>query len=154
MLLLLTGGVVATAFLMTCAFVARQVEPPRSIGLVARSFTHVLVPIGFALVVAHYFTVVVFEGQLLLNAVSDPFGLGWDLFGTAGRPVDFTVLSPVAVWWIQVVAIAGGHLAALMLVHDRVLRDFDRPGGVRARYGLLLLVIVSAGVGLTILATG
>src|SRR6185503_14927114 len=103
MLLLLTGGVVAGAFLLVCIFVAGHSEPPRSIGAVARSFTHVLVPIGFALVVAHYFTVVVFEGQLLLSAASDPFGLGWDLFGTADRPVDFTVLSPFAVWWIQVV---------------------------------------------------
>ncbi len=56
---------------------------------VARSFTHTLVPIAFAYAFVHYFTLVIFEGQLLFSTVSDPFGLGWDLFGTASRPVRF-----------------------------------------------------------------
>jgi hypothetical protein len=30
---------------------------------------------------AHYFTLVIFEGQLAIAAISDPFGLGWNLPG-------------------------------------------------------------------------
>ena len=41
----------------------------------ARSFTHTLVPIAFAYAFAHYFTLVIFEGQILFSTVSDPFGL-------------------------------------------------------------------------------
>jgi hypothetical protein len=75
-------------------------------------------------------------------------------FGTALRPVDFTILSPTAVWWIQVSTIVVGHVAALILAHDRSLTDFPGPAGVPGRYGLLVLVILLAGAGLTILAVG
>ena len=153
-MLLSTVGVVATAFLLVCGYAARQAAGTQSAFRLATGFSHILVPIAFAFVVAHYFTAVAFEGQLLLSTISDPFGLGWNLFGTARRSVDFTWLSHNQIWWIQVVTIVAGHLAALTLVHDRSLRDFDGRGGVRARYSFLLLVILFAAGGLTILATG
>ena len=37
-----------------------------------------------AYAVAHYVTLVLFEGQLLLFTLSDPFGRGWNLFGNGG----------------------------------------------------------------------
>jgi len=64
------------------------------------------------------------------------------------------VISPIAVWSIQVLTIAVGHGAALILTHDRSLRDSDGTGQGRSPYGFLLFLIVSAGVDLTLLATG
>jgi hypothetical protein len=152
-LLAVTVGIVGTVYWLVCSYVARTTGggPPSS---VARRFTHSLVPIALAYLFAHYFTAVVFEGQLILSTLSDPFGLGWNLFGTALRPVDFTILPPGAVWWIQVSAIVVGHLAALILAYDRSLTDFSGPAGVRGRYGLLVLVVFLAGAGVTILAAG
>jgi hypothetical protein len=152
--LLITIGIVGTAYWVTCRYVARQSGEGSSTGRVARRFIHCLVPIGFAYAFSHYFTAIVFEGQLILSTVSDPFGRGWNLFGTALRPVDFTVLSSTSVWWIQVSAIAVGHLAALILVHDRSLLDLAGPASVRGRYGLLGLITLLAVGGITILATG
>ena len=34
-------------------------------------------------VAAHYLTFLLFEGQATFYLASDPFGEGWDLFGTA-----------------------------------------------------------------------
>ena len=41
-----------------------------------------LVPIALVYAVAHYFTLFVIQGQYALSLASDPFGFGWDLFGT------------------------------------------------------------------------
>ena len=47
-----------------------------------RGFIHTLVPIAAVYVAAHYLTFLVFEGQAIIYLASDPFGQGWDLFGT------------------------------------------------------------------------
>lgn len=154
LLLMITVAIVGTAYWSTCGLVARQAGEDWSTGAIGRRFFHCLVPIAFAYLFAHYFTVVVFEGQLLGSTMSDPFGLGWDLLGLAGRPVDFTILTPLYVWWIQVASITFGHVAALFLVHDRSLIDFSGRAGVRSRYLFLLLVTLLAWAGMTILAVG
>ena len=154
LLLLITVVLVGTAYWITCRYVTGRSAAGSSTASVARRFIHCLVPIAFSYVFSHYFTAVVFEGQIILSTVSDPFGLGWNLFGTALRPVDFTILSTTAVWWIQVSGIAAGHLTALILVHDRALLDLPGPTGVRGRSAFLGLITLLAIVGITILATG
>ena len=49
----------------------------------ARRFAHTLIPIAFAYLVAHYFSLLLFQGQAIVFLVSDPLGQGSDLFGTA-----------------------------------------------------------------------
>ena len=162
LLLVLVVAAVGMVYWLACSYSARQsasgqiasgqtASGQTPVWLASR-FAHALVPIAFAYVFSHYFTAVVFEGQLLVSTISDPFGLGWNLFGTALRPVDFTVLSPAAVWWTQVASIVAGHVAGLVLIHDRSLRDFNGPGAVRGRYALLFLVVFLAAAALTILA--
>ncbi len=86
--------------------------------------------------------------------MSDPFGTGIDLFGTADRSIDFTVISPIAVWWVQVAAIILGHVAAVVLAHDRALGDFSKAVAVRTQYAMLGLMVGLTGIGLSILAAG
>lgn len=148
-LLLITVGIVGTIYWSTCRLVAGQAST-----VSAARFTHCLVPIAFAYGFAHYFTAIVFEGQLIFSTMSDPFGLGWNLFGTALRPVDFTILSPTAVWWIQVTTMVAGNLAALVLAYDRSLRDQPNQAGIRGRYYLLAMITLFAVAGIVILAVG
>ena len=50
----------------------------------ARSFAHTLIPIALAYLVAHYFSLFVFQEQAQFTyLLSDPLGEGSDLFGTA-----------------------------------------------------------------------
>lgn len=118
---------------------------------VARRFAHTLVPIGLAYAVAHYMTLILFEGQLLLSAISDPFGQGWNLFGTADWSVNF-FLSPEVVWYFQVVTIVAGHIAGVVLAHDRALADFGSEVAVRTQYAMLALMVALTSLGLFILA--
>ncbi len=118
---------------------------------VAMRFAHTLVPIGFAYALAHYLTLVLFEGQLLLSAASDPFGYGWDLFGTADWSVSF-FLSPEVVWYFQVITIVVGHVAGVVLAHDRALADFGDELAVRTQYAMLALMVALTSLGLFVLA--
>ena len=43
-----------------------------------------LVPIALVYAVAHYFSLLVVQGQFVLPLASDPFGSGWDLLGSIG----------------------------------------------------------------------
>ena len=114
-------------------------------------FAHTLVPIALAYAVAHYFTLVIFEWQQLFAAISDPFGLGWDLFGTADRRVNFFIVSSQPIWYFQVASIVVGHVLGVTLAHDRALADFGRDA-VRSQYAMLVLMVGLTTLGLTILA--
>ena len=94
---------------------------PRRRPSCARAFIHTLVPIAMVYVAAHYLTFLLFEGQATFYLASDPFGQGWDLFGTASRAIDYTYLSQNATWYVQVAVVVIGHVAALILAHDRAL---------------------------------
>ena len=153
LLLALAVSLVGAGYWMACRWMASQALGETT-ARVARRFAPALVPIAFAFMMAHYSTVLLFEGQLLLSTLSDPFGLGWDLFGTAGRPVNFDFVSPFVIWWGQVFAIVAGHLVAMVLVHERSLQDFDGLSAARGRRGFLLVFVVLAGAGLTIVSYG
>ncbi len=146
---------VFAAYRLACWSAARVARDP---GLTARrvseAFAHTLVPIAFAYAFAHYFTLVTFEGQLIIPALSDPLGLGWDLFGTVDYRPNFTWIGPTAVWWTQLVAIVGGHVAGVVLAHDRALALFKGEHAVRSQYAMLALMVALTSLGLTILAAG
>src|SRR5690606_9122399 len=57
---------------------------------------------------AHGLTRLLVEGQVALALASDPFGRGWDLFGTAARSIDHSPFSPGAVGTAQLAVTIGG----------------------------------------------
>ena len=138
----------AGAVLMVAAFYRLGIEGARSVGGgfrapdLARRFVHSLVPIGLAYVAAHYFTLLLFDGQRLFYAISDPLGEGSDLFGTAGTDPDFGFIGANAIWYWQVGFVVAGHVAALVLAHDRALALYDdaKPA-VRSQYWMLAIMV-------------
>ena len=153
--LVATVAVIGGAYwLASAAAAALSDDPATRAGTVAKRFAHSLIPIAFAYAFAHYFTLVVFEGQILIAVASDPFGQGWNLFGTADYRIEFGLVSPTAVWLIQVAAIVGGHVAGVVLAHDRALADFPARTAVRTQYAMLGLMVLLTALGLAILAAG
>ncbi|HJQ77930.1 MAG TPA: hypothetical protein VJ948_11825 [Acidimicrobiia bacterium] len=150
-LLVAVVGVVMFGYYLACWLAARSSGGDWSPDRVARRFAHTLVPIGLAYAVSHYFTLILFEGQQVLAAVSDPFGLDWDLFGTADRRVQFFLTSSTVIWLLQVGFIVIGHIVGVILAHDRALLDFG-PDAVRSQYAMLGLMIALTSLGLMILS--
>ena len=71
----------------------------------ARRFALTLVPIAIGYHVAHYLTFLLIQGQYIIPLLSDPFGFGWNLFGTAGYRVDIAVVGARFAWYAAVTAI-------------------------------------------------
>ena len=84
-------------------------------------FVFSLIPIAVGYNVAHYLSYLVTTGQYSIAQASDPFGMGWNLFGTANYQVNPTPLSPYATWYLQVGAIVLGHVVAVYVAHKIAL---------------------------------
>jgi len=102
---------------------------PLGIGETARAFVLTLVPIAIAYHLAHYLSYLLLAGQLVIPLASDPFGWGWDLFGTAGHAMNIGIIGPKDVWYLSVGAIVIGHVVAVYLAHVIALRLYE---GARA----------------------
>jgi hypothetical protein len=118
------------------------------------AFVASLVPIALVYAVSHYFTLLLVQGQFLIPLASDPFGHGWDLFGTVDYLPNLEPLSPNAVWYVQVATLVAGHVAGLALAHDRALAIFrDEPHrALRTQYPFLVLMVAYTVGGLWLLS--
>ncbi len=117
----------------------------------AEAFAPSLVPIAAAYTIAHYFSYLLLEGQLIITHLSDPFGRGWDLFGTATRLVDYTAISTDAIAWTQTAAIAAGHVLAVAVAHDRAVERWPGPLAMRSQYPMLAVMVAYTIIGLLLL---
>jgi hypothetical protein len=141
---------VALAYITAMRIAARAVHYE---GDLTDAFLGSLVPIALAYVVAHYFSFLVRESQYLAIFVSDPFGFGWDVFGTADVTPRINVLAPKTIWYAQVAALVIGHVAGLVLAHDKAVELFDSPRKAAiSQYAMLALMVVYTVAGLWLLS--
>jgi len=154
-LLGLIGGVLFVAALYWLGVLgARSVGGGFSARRLAQEFAHSLVPIALAYVAAHYFTLLVFQGQGIFYLASDPLGKGSDIFGTADTQIDYTVIGADATWYWQVGFVVAGHVAALMLAHDRALAIYeDNKLAVRSQYWMLAVMVGFTSLALWLLSS-
>ena len=127
---------------------ARSVGGGFSASRLAREFAPSLVPIAMAYVAAHYFTLLLYQGQGIFYLVSDPLGHGSDIFGTAGNQIEYGLIGSNIEWYAKVGFIIAGHVTALVLAHDRALVLYrDAKQAVRSQYWMLGVML-----GFTLLA--
>ena len=152
------AGLVAAILFVALAYLA-SVRAARALtGTeldLAEAFLASLVPIALVYAVAHYFSLLVLQGQFVVPLASDPFGWGWDLFGTAAVQPDLGLLSPNTVWYTQVGALVVGHVLGLVLAHDRAVALFrSGAAALLAQYPLLALMVLYTVGGLWLLSAG
>ncbi len=119
----------------------------------AQGFAFTLVPIAIAYHLAHYLAYLLTQGQYVVPLASDPFGYGWNLFGTAGYRVDIALVGARFAWYAAVSAIVLGHVAAVYLADVRahqILRV--RRAALRSQLPLTALMVAYTVVSLSILA--
>jgi hypothetical protein len=119
----------------------------------SRAFVHTLIPIAFAYVLAHYFSLVAYQGQAIAPLLSDPLGDGKDYFGWADVTINYTWISATGIWYVQVAALVLGHVAGLALAHDRALALFERArDATRSQYWMLAVMVAFTSLGLWLLS--
>jgi hypothetical protein len=121
-------------------------------------FAHTLLPIAAGYAVAHYFSLLVIDGQTTYILASDPFGTGANLLGATAKTVDYTVVSPRTISLVQVGAIVVAHIVGVVLAHDRAVRlqaqDPARTHAVLSQVPLLAVMVALTLGGLTLLLGG
>ncbi|QIN84087.1 hypothetical protein GBA63_16625 [Rubrobacter tropicus] len=110
-----------------------------------------VVPIAVAYQVAHYGTFLLVGAQKTVAGVSDPFGWGWDLLGTAALRPGYGLIGAGAVWYAQAGLIVAGHVVAVWLAH-RVTTRLAPRHSVVGQLPMLSLMVLYTVFGLWILA--
>jgi hypothetical protein len=117
----------------------------------ASAFAPSLLPIAAGYLVAHYWSLWVFEGTNGLARLSDPLGTGANWLGTAGIEPSYALIEPTLVATIQVVSIITGHVLGVVLAHERAVSLFERRVAVLGQAPLLVLMVFYTVGGLTLL---
>lgn len=117
-----------------------------------------IIPISIAFHASHYMTVLMVNGQYFAAALSDPFSLGWNLFGTAEWEVTGSFLSNIdsvrTIWTAQTAIIVTGHVIGILLAHMLALRHFGTTAlATRSQIFLAAVMVFYTVFGLWLLST-
>lgn len=123
------------------------------LGYLLRSFSYSLIPIALVYHASHYYSLVETEGPRIFPLLSDPFGKGWDLFGTADW-FRYSIIPDMEITWhAQVGLIVIGHIVSVIIAHKAALAVFDdRRSAALSQIPMLFLMIAYTVAGLWILA--
>jgi len=140
-------------YLVACALASGLTAGEPSTLDYARAFAPTLIPIAVGYHFAHSFTYLLVQGQSIVFLVSDPFGLGWNLFGTRDAVIDIAIIGTRTAWYLALGAIVAGHAISVFLAHARA----ERPARLarltlRALLPLTVLMVLYTIISLQILA--
>ena len=144
-------------YLGTCramaAFAGSSSGESPDVGALARAFAFSLLPIALAYHYAHFLGFLLINGQRFIVLASDPFGWGWDLFGTADAIINIGILSPVFIWYFSIAAIVVGHMAGVYLAHVQAVRLYpNRRAALLSQVPMLVLMVCYTCVSLWIIS--
>ncbi|WP_296746803.1 hypothetical protein [Mesorhizobium sp.] len=156
--LVLTFMLLATVFALAVFFGQRLVGDDHPFREASGLLVWSIVPIALAYHIAHYITALLVDGQYALVALSDPFALGWNLFGSADMMVEAGVVAGAqSAWWlwnIQAGVIIAGHVLAVLVAHGIAWRLHRQPSrAALSQVPLTLLMVAYTIFGLWLLAT-
>lgn len=151
--LLIVGPLLLAAlYLIVMGIMARIAGGP-GLAPLAGLFVLSLIPIAIAYHLAHYFSLLAVAGQFIIPLASDPFGYGWDLFGTTLYRIDIGIVDARFIWYLAVIAIVTGHMIAVWLAHLTASEVYVNAGAARrSQYPMLILMIGYTMLSLWILA--
>ena len=120
---------------------------------VAKGFVFALVPIALAYNLAHFISFLAIQGQLIIPLASDPFGIGWDLFGTADYLINIGIVNAKFVWFLSVIAIVVGHIISVYVSHIvSLFRVDNHRKALQGQYPMLALMVLYTASSLWIIA--
>ena len=141
------------AYTLIAAMMSAAVGGIRSPREIAQHFAFTLIPIAIGYHLAHYFVFLLVQGQYIIPLISDPFGWGWNLFGTAGYRVDIAIIGARFAWYTAVAAVLVAHMISIYLAHMVAMREFEpRRATLQSQVPLTALMVVFTFISLSILA--
>ncbi|MGI3781077.1 MAG: hypothetical protein ACRYG2_09890, partial [Janthinobacterium lividum] len=141
---------VLVTFVAAAAWMARYGDRPAR--EYARTMAGSLVPIVVGYAVAHYFTLLVVEGQRVVVNLADPLGRGWDVLGAGRWAVDSSIFDhPTAIAVVQLLAIVVGHVLGVVAAHEKAVALLPARSALRGQWPMLVLMVAYTCAGLVLL---
>jgi hypothetical protein len=141
------------AYLGACAAMSVMTGRHTSVSIQSHCYALSLVPIAIGYAIAHNFSYLLVQSQTLAALASDPLGVGWNLFGTAGFEPNVGLVDARATWRIAVAAVVIGHVVSMVIAHVIALRiEPTRHSAFRRLVPLTLLMVAYTAVSLSIIA--
>ena len=110
-----------------------------------------LLPIAAGYLVAHYWSLLMFQGPRTLALLSDPLGIGANWLGTAGLTPWGWLIQPTLVAVVQAGAIVAGHVLGVVVAHERAVRILPRRAAVVGQVPVMVLMVAYTVGGLSLL---
>jgi hypothetical protein len=121
---------------------------------VAADLAPSLLPIAAGYLVAHYYSLLAFQGPRTLALLSDPLGTGANWLGTAGVTPWNWLIQPTLVAVVQAGSIVLGHVLGVVVAHERAIRILPHRAAVVGQVPLMVLMILYTVGGLSLLFSG
>lgn len=140
--LLLTLVPFMASFLLAMAWTRSLSKTEIAIGKLAGIFGRTLLPIAFGYTLAHNLPLFIVSLPRMFAHLSDPFGIGWDIFGTASFRATELLLGARTIWFIEIGLVVAAHVTGILAAHRTALALFkDRRVALRAHYPLTVLMV-------------
>lgn len=153
MCLLLSPFLYLAVYLAFVALMKRITRSELPVRELALRFGLSLLPIALVYNITHYYTLILTQGVTIVSLLSDPFGCGWNLLGTAGKYRAPILPAMGLVWHSQVGLIVFGHIVSVYLAHLEALRIWpDRKQAALSQLPMLVLMVIFTVAGLWILS--
>ena len=149
--LLSTAGLLAMIAMVAVTFVGATLLAGR-IGHRGRKpvpglLAHTVIPIVVGYVIAHYFSLLLFQGQQAIVMLSNPLSTSAEMSGA----INYGLITATGIAFIQVIAVVVGHVLAVISAHDRSVALFPRADAVVGQLPLMVLMVGYTVGGLTLL---
>lgn len=122
----------------------------------AGRLVHSILPISIAFHASHYLTALLIDAQNAYAAFSDPYALGWDLFGLGHFHVTTSFLNTfegvTLIWNAQTAVICIGHIVGIAMAHVIALRLFGDRAAALTQLALAALMVAYTAFGLWLLS--
>ena len=150
-----TAALVTFSLVVAASLYAAAVLSARLAGVsvrgVATAFAPSLIPIAAGYLVAHYWSLWVWEGTNGLAKMSDPLGTGANWLGTAGLSPSAALIAP---GWSPASRSSPSSpvtSSGVVVAHERAITLFPRRAAVLGQVPLLVLMVGYTVGGLTLL---
>ena len=147
------GLVALTLWIASAISVRLAGEPLRESVPFVSDMAPSLLPIAGGYVIAHYWSLWVYQGQETWRLLSDPVGTGADWLGTADLVPADALIQATLVATIQAVSIVVGHLLGVLAAHERAITVLPHRAAIIGQVPLMVVMILYTIGGLTILFT-
>ncbi|MFQ5605466.1 MAG: 4Fe-4S binding protein [bacterium] len=127
-------------------------ESQKSIFSLFTKYAYGLIPIALFYHLAHNVEHFFMESQKLLVLLSDPFGYGWNIFGTADMQVG-SLLSLQAIWFLQVGLVIVGHVFGVVISNTHSHTIFsDKISALKSQIPMITLMVMFSVLSLWLIA--